>query len=112
MITGKADNEDLSHVSADERAARFSQKATAINLTGKNSQDIAYQLERKLFDTGHSTTVLEQTDGSDLLIAAVKNAGLICFLVNSNSKADTSFDCDKLSINDIFSSLKDQNIIY
>lgn len=113
MITGGADNEDLIHVSADERAARFSQKATAINLTGKNSQDIAYQLERKLFDTGHSTTVLEQqSDNSDLLIAAVKNAGLICLLVNSNSKTDTSFDCDKQSIEDIFSSLKEKNIIY
>jgi len=114
MITGEAGNEDLSHVSADERAARFSQKATAINLTGANSQDTAYQLERKLFDTGHATTVLEQqSEASDLLIAAVKNAGLICLSVNNGSNSiDISFDCDSQSIDDIFSSLKEQKVIY
>jgi len=114
MITGEADNENLNHVSSDERAARFSQKATAINLTGLNSQDIAYQLERKLFDTGHATTVLEQqAEDSDLLISAIKNAGLICLSINNNSRScDISFDCDNQSIDDIFSSLKDQNVIY
>ncbi|NOQ77538.1 MAG: sulfate adenylyltransferase subunit CysN [Methylococcaceae bacterium] len=114
MITGEAGNEDLSHVSADERAARFSQKATAVNLTGANSHDIAYQLERKLFDTGHATTVLEQqAEESDLLISAIKNAGLICLSINNTSNStDISFDCDSQSIDDIFSSLKDQKVIY
>jgi len=114
MITGESGNEDLSHVSADERAARFSQKATAINLTGSNSQDIAYQLERKLFDTGHATTVLElHSTDSDLLIAAIKNAGLICISVNiESSSTGLSFDCDKQSIDEIYSSLKKQQIIY
>ena len=111
MITGESDNEDLSHVSADERAARFSQKATAINLTGSNSQDIAYQLERKLFDTGHATTILEQD--SDPLITAIKNAGLICLSINSQSKlSDLTFNCEQQSIDDIYSALKDQSVIY
>jgi sulfate adenylyltransferase large subunit len=114
MITGEIGTEDLSHVSADERAARFSQKATAINLTGSNSQDLAYQLERKLFDTGHATTVLEQqSTDSDLLIAAIKNAGLICLSVNNESSStELSFDCDKQSIDEIYGSLKKQKIIY
>lgn len=113
MITGESDNEILSRVSAEERAARFNQKATTINLTGANSLDIAYQLERKLFDTGHATTVFEQqTDNNDLLIAAVKNAGLICLLVNSNTNTDVSFDSDNQSIDDIYSALKQQKIIY
>lgn len=113
MITGESDNEILSRVSAEERAARFNQKATTINLTGANSLDIAYQLERKLFDTGHATTVFEQqTDNNDLLIAAVKNAGLICLLVNSNTNTDVSFDSDNQSIDDIYSALKQQSIIY
>ncbi len=114
MITGESDNEDLSHVSANERAARFSQKATAIALTGSNSQDIAYQLERKLFDTGHATTVLEeQAANNELLIASIKKAGLICLSVNNQSdSADMSFDCDKQSIDEIYTALKEQQIIY
>ncbi|MCF6253042.1 MAG: sulfate adenylyltransferase subunit CysN [Methylococcaceae bacterium] len=114
MITGESDNENLSHVSADERAARFSQKATAIALTGSNSQDIAYQLERKLFDTGHATTVLEeQAANNELLIASIKKAGLICLSVNNQSdSADMSFDCDKQSIDEIYTALKEQQIIY
>ena len=116
MITGESGDEDLANVSADERAARFSQKATTLGLTGSNSQEIAYQLERKLFDTGHATTVLEdQNQGSDtdILIAAIKNAGLICLLVDNDSdQTDISFDCNKQSIDDIYSALKDQQIIY
>ena len=113
MITGESDNDNLSNVSADERAARFSQKPTVINLTGANSQDIAYQLERKLFDTGHATTVLEQqSSDNEALVNAIKNAGLICLSVNASSATDFSFDCDKQSIDKIYSSLKDQKIIY
>ena len=115
MITGESGDEDLANVSADERAARFSQKATAIGLTGSNSQDIAYQLERKLFDTGHATTVLEdqnQRTDTDSLIAAIKNAGLICLCVNKSDSTDKTFDCDNQSIDDIYAALKDQQIIY
>ncbi len=114
MITGESEDQALSIVSADERAARFSQKATAITLTGSNSQDIAYQLERKLFDTGHATTVLEnQTDELDALVNAIKHAGLICIIVNTTSdNTDRTFDCEHLSIDDIYNTLKEQNIIY
>ena len=114
MITGETDNEELAQVTADERAARFSQKATAICLTGSNSHDIAYQLERKLFDTGHATTILDQQDNdTEQLVAAIKNAGLICLSINNQSQStDLSFDCDTESIEDIYSSLKAQKVIY
>ena len=114
MITGESDGEDLTQVSADDRAARFNQKATTVILTGANNQDIAYQLERKLFDTGHAVTVLEnQSSNTDLLIAAIKHAGLICLSVNNDSdQADLTFDCEQLSLEKIYNSLKEQNIIY
>ena len=114
MITGESESEDFRHVSAEEHAARFSQKATAICLIGSNSQDFAYQLERKLFDTGHASTVLEQQSAdSELLIAAIKNAGLICLSIDkASSVTDISFDCDKLSIDDIYSALKAEKVIY
>ncbi len=111
MITGATDEENQQPVSAEERAARYSQKATAIALTGSTSKEIAYQLERKLFDNGHATTVLETQNTS--LIKAIKNAGLICLCVNySADLADIDFDTDKLSIDDIYSALKEKKIIY
>ena len=114
MITGESANEEFRHVSAEEHAARFSQKAISIGLTGSNNQEIAYQLERKLFDTGHATTVLEeQASDNDILITAIKNAGLICLSVTSKTDAtEISFNCDSQSIDDIFNALKDQQVIY
>jgi len=114
MITGESNASDLSCVCADERAARFSQKATAINLAGKNSLDIAYQLERKLFDAGHASTVLEtQTSDSTALINAIKKAGLICLSVEATSdSSDISIDCNAQSIDEIYTALKEQKIIY
>ncbi len=114
MITGEAGNEDLANVSEDERAARFSQKASAINLVGSTSQEIAYKLERKLFDTGHAATVLEdQVADIDGLILAIKNAGLICISLGEQTElTNVSFDCERQSVEDIYSELKQQKIIY
>ncbi|MGZ5052483.1 MAG: sulfate adenylyltransferase subunit CysN [Methylobacter sp.] len=111
MIIGGTEEENLQPVSPAERAARFSQKATAVALNGANSKDIAYQLERKLFDNGHASTVLEAQDAT--LIAAIKNAGLIGLCVNCNAGlADIGFDSDSMAIDDIYSALKEQKIIY
>ncbi|HEY8220242.1 MAG TPA: sulfate adenylyltransferase subunit CysN [Methylobacter sp.] len=111
MITGGTGEESLQPVSVEERAARFSQKATAVALAGANSKEVAYQLERKLFDNGHATTVLETQNTS--LIDAIKNAGLICICVNySANSADIGFDTDSQGLDDIYNGLKDQKIIY
>ncbi len=114
MINGESSEDEFSHVSAEERAARYSQKASAIQLTGSNSTDIAYKLERKLFDTGHATTVLEQESaGNANLVSAIKHAGLICLGVNMPAEhSDLSFDCDQQSIDEIYTRLKAENIIY
>lgn len=114
MITGESANEEFKHVSAEDHAARFNQKATSIALTGSNNQETAYQLERKLFDTGHASTVLiDQAAENDILITAIKNAGLICItVVTDSTSTDTSFNCEQQSIDDIFNALKDQHIIY
>jgi len=111
MITGGTEEESLQPVSPAERAARFSQTATAIALTGLASKEVAYQLERKLFDNGHAATVLETQNTS--LIVAIKNAGLICLCVNySPNLADIGFDSDTQAVDDIYSALKNQKIIH
>ncbi|MCK9637359.1 MAG: sulfate adenylyltransferase subunit CysN [Methylobacter tundripaludum] len=111
MITGGTGEESLHPVSPEERAARFSQTATAVVLTGKAGKEIAYQLERKLFDNGHAATVLETENAS--VVDAVKNAGLICLCVNYNANlAAISFDADSQAIDDIYNALKEQKIIH
>jgi bifunctional enzyme CysN/CysC len=111
MITGGTEEENLQPVSPTERAARFSQTPTAVALTGASCKDIAYQLERRLFDNGHASTVLESQDAS--LIAAIKNAGLVGLCVNCDANlVDIRFDCDTQAIDDIYSALKDKKIIY
>jgi len=111
MITGACDEPNQLPVNTDERAARYSQKPTAIALNGATSKDSAYLLERKLFDNGHATTVLETQNTA--LILAIKHAGLLCLCVNySADLADISFNTDQQSIDEIYSALKEKNIIY
>ena len=111
MITGACDEQNQLPVSTEERATRYSQKPTAIALNGATSKDSAYLLERKLFDNGHATTVLETQNTA--LILAIKHAGLLCLCVNySADLADISFNTDQQSIDEIYSALKEQNIIY
>jgi bifunctional enzyme CysN/CysC len=111
MINGASEVENLQLVSAEERAARYSQIPCAIALSGTSSADIAYKLERKLFDNGHATTVLE-TQNTEMM-CAIKNAGLICLCVNNNgAEADIQFDTDSQSLDTIYNALKEQKIIY
>ncbi|MDD1621795.1 MAG: sulfate adenylyltransferase subunit CysN [Methylococcaceae bacterium] len=111
MITGDASEEDWSPVSAEERATRFSQTASIIALSGANAKEAAYRLERKLFDTGHATTVLEQAN--DQLATAIKNAGLLCLCLDAKPSAtDIAFDCDQYSVDDIYGALKNRGVIH
>ena len=111
MVSGHSSDIELSDVSCEERAARYGQKAVAIALTGTHSEQIAYQLERKLFDNGHAATVLTASlSNMDQAIAVVKHAGLIC-ICTTNVPADLSFDTDQLSLDQIHTTIKEQNII-
>ncbi len=111
MITGVCEEQSRNPVSSEERAARYSQKPTSIALIGLASKDNAYLLERKLFDNGHATTILETPNSA--LILAIKNAGLLGLCVNvSADQADISFNTDQQSIDDIYNALKEQNIVY
>ena len=112
MIIGLHDDETLAPVSPEERAARFSQSPTAILLTGSQRVDSAYQLERRLFDNGHATTVLE-SEVTASVIAVIKNAGLIglCTDDSSTELVDRVFDTDTQTLDEIHSALKEQKIL-
>jgi bifunctional enzyme CysN/CysC len=112
MITGIHEDESQTLVSSEERAARFSQLPTAILLIGSKSVDMAYQLERRLFDNGHATTVLENL-ATESIMTVIKNAGLIALCTDSDEDcADIVFDTDGQSLDDIYTVLKEQKIIY
>jgi sulfate adenylyltransferase large subunit len=127
MITGDASEDDWQPVSAEERATRFAQKAMIIALSGNNARQLAYHLERKLFDTGHASTVLEQVfatapgntltpdsrQSNDALANTIKNAGLLCLCVdNQPSTTDIAFDCNLYSIDEIYTALKNRGVIH
>ena len=110
MISGAADSDAWSPVSANERAIRFGQTASIIALSGSNAKQTAYQLERKLFDTGHAATVLEQPD--DQLAAAIKHAGLLCLSVDdAQSTHDLLINSDEYDLEEIYQVLKNRGII-
>ena len=113
MISGISDSTSFNQVSAAQRMARFSQKATSIALSGANNINASYQLERKLFDTGHAATILETTEDTILTsIKAIKHAGLICICPNITSEpCDLQFDTDNLSVEQIYAALKEQEVI-
>ncbi len=111
MILGLGDEADFRPVTLAEKAARFCQKPTAISLNGKASKALAYQLERRLFDNGHASTVLETPSAS--LVQAITAAGLVCVCVEADpSLVDVSFNADYLPLDDIYTDLKDSKIIY
>jgi len=111
MITGDANAEDWSQVTAKERATRFCQTASVIALSGSNAKQTAYHLERKLFDNGHIVTVLEQA--TDELALAIKNAGLLCLCLDHKPSAtDLAFDCDHYKVDDIYGTLMNRGIVF
>ncbi len=111
MITGISESENQLPVSLEERAARYGQKPVAIAVIGVNNSENAYKLERKLFDNGHAITVLENSETA--LIHAIKNAGLICLCVTDRTDiADITFDSEHQSIDEFYTVLKDQAIVY
>jgi bifunctional enzyme CysN/CysC len=111
MIVGIDENENLNPVSSEERAVRFSQIATAISLAGENSVNVAYQLERRLFDNGHACTILETAN--NVLLKAINDAGLIAICVNTNEGfTPIHFNTDTLLLDEIYAALKTQKVIY
>jgi bifunctional enzyme CysN/CysC len=66
---------ERSKVSANERAARFGQKPATIlltGLTGAGKTTIAYAVERRLFDLGRASTVL---DGQNMRLGISRDLG-------------------------------------
>ncbi|WP_166254118.1 sulfate adenylyltransferase subunit CysN [Marinobacter salicampi] len=97
MISGLADGsrEVLEPVSSDERSRRLAQKPMIIGCTGPTAEELAYAIERTLFDLGKTSVVLTETNvgtpddrrrTAQLLMAH----GLIAIAVNIGSDVATA----------------------
>lgn len=120
MITGLAETGDSRRrVSAEERAIRFGQQARVIYLIGQQAKDFAYLLERRLFDTGHAATVIDDetlTQADENIAQALTHAGLISLWPLAQAPArpvenSLVFDADTMSIETILDQLKNQQVI-
>jgi bifunctional enzyme CysN/CysC len=82
MILGEAgETGESGRVSGQERASRFGQKAVTVWMTGAGAREMACRLERKLFDMGHASAVLEEdvpAENAVLVASNLNRAGLIC----------------------------------
>jgi bifunctional enzyme CysN/CysC len=90
MIVGAAeDPHEVRKVTPAERAARFAQNPAVIWLTGAGAEEAAYRLERRLFDLGHASVVLEDlgVEASGDLAQHFNHAGLICLCPLSQGEA-------------------------
>ncbi|MDD2768224.1 MAG: hypothetical protein PHT19_05795, partial [Methylococcus sp.] len=90
MISGPVQSETgFRKVTAEERAARFGQKAITVWLTGAGRLDTAYRLERQLFERGYVCAVLDADllgDQTALVTDSFVQAGIVCLCA-----ADSNF---------------------
>jgi bifunctional enzyme CysN/CysC len=120
MIVGLAEETgETRQVTPEERAARFGQKALTLWLRGANARELAYELERKLFDLGHASAVLddESLAGSAPLIAhSLNQAGLICMCVLDDgsiteSESDWNIDVEGRQADELLQSMQEKGVL-
>jgi bifunctional enzyme CysN/CysC len=90
MIVGLSDQEESKgRVTLQEREARYGQKATTIALTFAQ-RELAYQLERRLFNLGHAAMVLDDASfaaQADFIAQQINRAGVICLCVLEDAES-------------------------
>jgi bifunctional enzyme CysN/CysC len=118
MIYAAAAGEDHRRVTAEERAIRFGQKASIIYLTGSRALELAYCLERRLFDTGHAAVVLDDQVLSGIgpaLARALTHAGLIVLWPNKTPLPEAEgpvLDAERLTLEQALTYLKEERILH
>lgn len=106
-------------VTPDERAARFGQKPATLLISGDNQQQFAQTLERKLFDTGHVCTMLNDPElGKEAHKTArlINQAGIICLCTLDSSilEADSNvikISSESMKADEVIAMLKEQKIL-
>ena len=110
MIIGTSSATEFQAVTRGERLARFGQQPLTVWLSGNNNVEIAYEVERHLFDMGHACAVLQASDLDMPVEAAAEiltSAGLIALCCSDKpaGDADNEFDCGKTNSHDILATI-------
>lgn len=122
MIEGIASQQgeiEIKPVSGGDRAARFGQRPTTLWFLGQNNLQLAQHVERKLFDSGHPSSLITQPkEIQDCINTAeiLTEAGLIALCVcaqNPTVADDRNFilSSNELNADDIIRLLKEKQII-
>ncbi len=117
MIVGPAETETLQRpVTPEERATRFGQKAVVVGLRGEGARELAYRLERRLFDTGHAATVLDPRQLAEISPAvaeALTHAGLLVLWPDPPAQTEPALtlEADRLDLNQALKALRDAEIV-
>jgi sulfate adenylyltransferase large subunit len=111
MITGSSiPSSQAARVTTQERSARYNQIPVAINITGSYSGELAYELERKLFDNGNAVTV--QAEFSTESVYYYNHAGLISIHINAPIDFTELTFNDQMSVEEVFLILKNDRIVF
>ncbi len=105
MIRSISDATDQNPVTAEERSKRFNQKPAVISVA---NEELALQLERRLFDTGHLAIVLQESE-TEQSIELLKKAGLITIVTAAFDNAD--FTTEETEVSAILNELHNQNYL-
>jgi bifunctional enzyme CysN/CysC len=121
MIVGEAEDAgETRRVTPEERTARFGQKAVTLWLRGADARDLAYRLERKLFDLGHAATVLDEESlagsGAVAVAKAMNDAGLICICPAKQPAAgetvsEWTVDVENKQTDDLLNWLRERGVL-
>jgi hypothetical protein len=120
MIAGIAEEPDEDRrVTPAERSARFGQKAATIWIRGLHARELAYRLERRLFELGHAAAVLDDesmTENAAVIAKAMNRAGLICLCVLEPSVVaqapeDLALQAEGLQVEDALRLLREGGIL-
>ncbi|HWP83946.1 MAG TPA: sulfate adenylyltransferase subunit CysN [Terriglobia bacterium] len=106
-------------VSAGERAARYGQRPVTVWIRGANARELAYQLERRLFDLGHVVAVLDDerlTDRATEIAGALRRAGVICLSVLApevlaQAPEDLAVQSEGVSVEDALRLLREGGVL-
>jgi len=121
MITGLSEGSEAGRpVTPEERAIRFGQKAALVQLLGASGKDLAYRLERRLFDTGHAATVLDPDqlpEISENVAQALTHAGLIVLWPQTGGGITKTpeavrIEADRTGLDQALQILKSEQIIH
>ena len=120
MIVGVAEEAGTARqVTSEERAARFGQKAVTLWLRGANASELAYQLERRLFDFGHAVAVLDDpslASSAGLIANSLNQAGLVCLSTlekpsGPEKAGDLSLDVGDMQVDDLLDLLHERSVL-